>query len=127
TSAGGTKMLASCATELIKIPSSLESHHYNNTRYAWDGARAGRSAQGIDIGNEVIGCLVIGQNCGHRRHLRTVHVFWMRAANALSEIFQLSDQIPVTHPRQPGGIRRLHAPPISTVTGPAGHISPLTA
>src|SRR5258708_24700117 len=28
-----------------------------------------------DVGNDVLGCLVIAQNFGHQRHLRTVQVF----------------------------------------------------
>src|SRR5712692_7611986 len=60
-----------------------------------------------------MGCLVIAQNFGHQRHLRTVQVFWMSAADTLFEIFQLSEHIPVTHALEPGGIGCLHAPPIS--------------
>src|SRR5437879_13428259 len=73
-----------------------------------------------------MGCLVIAQNFGHQSHVRTVQVFWMSAADTLFEISQLSEHIPVTHALEPGGIGCLHAPPISTVTGSAGRIRPLT-
>src|SRR5437879_10440262 len=50
----------------------------------------------------------------------------MSATDALFEILQLSGHIPVTHALEPGGIGRLQAPPISTVTSSAGHIRLLT-
>src|SRR5438445_3353614 len=50
----------------------------------------------------------------------------MSAADTLFEISQLSEHIPVTHAVEPGGIGWLHAPAISTVTGSAGRIRPLT-
>src|SRR6267142_7256730 len=87
---------------------------------AW---RWSRSSQGIDVGNDVVGCLVIAQYFGHQCHLRTVQVFGMSAADTLFEVFQLSDHIPVTHALEPRGVRRLHAPPVRTVAGSAGRIA----
>ncbi len=84
------------------------------------------SAEGVDVGNEVIDRLVIVQNFGHQRHLTPVQVLRMSTANTLFEILQLSDQIPIAHALQPRGIHCLHAAPIRTVARSTRHIALLT-
>src|ERR1700716_3100454 len=80
---------------------------------------AARPSHRMNVGKKIIDRLVIRQNFGHQHHLCAGKVLWMDTANTLLEIMQLSRQIPVTHVRQPGGLRRPDTLAGSTVTGRA--------
>ena len=80
------------------------------------------SAQTSGVSNNIVDRLVFHQRSSHQFHLHTVHVLIVGPADALFEVLQLSDQIPITHARRARRIHCFYPLPFVTVASAASDV-----